>query len=449
MTIRWTSVRVAALFAALFSVSCGNSNMSSESPCEGAAPLPGCGQNCIAGAAATCPSGFYCSPDQTCRADCSFSQGYFCGEGFECTDNGRCIGGDGDCPELRLVGERKAPDVWLIIDRSASMSLPVVSDGQTPASPSNPSRWSVLRDVLVGPDGLVTNLQDIVRFGLHIYTDGVPQNINGQILQSCLLTGSTMPNLGNLGLATSVLPQNLCTAPNCTELNWAGATPTGLAVDALFQATDPNRREYWILLTDGEPTVSTDPGTGSCRQDFQRSLSQTTDALRRVAQNPNKNITIVGFGRGPLLSATTPGTINGRPTAPPVPGISTFEQILERLYYASIGLPDGTTAPEGPQYRTATSKAQLEAELRTIVRGPSCDVQLQGGAIVDKEKACATGSVQLNGRALRCNENRDDGEWQVVDNTRIRLLGSACDELLNQPSYDLNADFDCRAAELL
>jgi hypothetical protein len=68
--------------------------------CEQSPPPPECMVACdpTPGAPNTCPSGFHCSPDGMCQAQCTPGGGE-CGSGYECSADGRCIS-EGACDNL-------------------------------------------------------------------------------------------------------------------------------------------------------------------------------------------------------------------------------------------------------------------------------------------------------------------------------------------------------------
>ena len=124
------------LSAVALLAACGSNIGAPAGPCEGFDPAEGCGGVCQIDE--NCDPGFYCN-GSTCTADCTLG-GPECGEGGQCSDNGRCIpasgpdtdgtggtggtGGDGDgpdCPSIAVNLDAVTPTVQLVIDQSGSM----------------------------------------------------------------------------------------------------------------------------------------------------------------------------------------------------------------------------------------------------------------------------------------------------------------------------------------
>lgn len=71
-----------------------------------------CNEACdpLPGAANSCPSGWHCSPDGFCDAQCTASGGQ-CGDGYTCTADGSCVddgtpgenGPDANCPAINFT----------------------------------------------------------------------------------------------------------------------------------------------------------------------------------------------------------------------------------------------------------------------------------------------------------------------------------------------------------
>ena len=75
----------------VLTAACG-ANHNGVSVCDNVVPAPAaCMQACDAqpGAANTCPTGYHCTPDGHCDAQCTATGGE-CGDGFTCTDDGSC-----------------------------------------------------------------------------------------------------------------------------------------------------------------------------------------------------------------------------------------------------------------------------------------------------------------------------------------------------------------------
>jgi len=88
----------------LLAAACGDKSF--ESICANQVPPPAaCNTACDPAptAANACPSGFHCSPGGKCDAFCT-AAGTQCGDGYACTDDGRCVSNDnGGCVGLQCA----------------------------------------------------------------------------------------------------------------------------------------------------------------------------------------------------------------------------------------------------------------------------------------------------------------------------------------------------------
>src|SRR5262245_40004691 len=157
--------KVAAL--ALVLGACGSEEKTS-SPCA-RNELEACGLICSV--ATPCYGGTYCGGDSTCMAECTpGSAATDCGKGETCSGDGHCVasgadagtgdggtGGEGDsgCGYVTLQATPVTPNVILIIDQSSSMDEKFGSS----------TRWQSLKDSLLADNGLIKELQHVVRFG--------------------------------------------------------------------------------------------------------------------------------------------------------------------------------------------------------------------------------------------------------------------------------------------
>lgn len=122
-------------------------------------------------------------------------------------------------------------------------------------------------------------------------------------------------------------------------------------------------------------------------------------------------------------------------------GIRTF--ILGIAGVNDIFLQQAANAGQGAvnhdvQYFTADTPQQLDNALQTIIgRVTSCELSISG--VVDPSQA-SSGTVTLDGMTLTYGL-----QWDLVDNTTLRLLGSACQTLQNAPSSHVDATFPCQA----
>jgi hypothetical protein len=70
----------------------------------------------------------------------------------------------------------------------------------------------------------------------------------------------------------------------------------------------------------------------------------------------------------------------------------------------------------------------------------SCEFALDG--VVDLELACQ-GSVLLDGEAQECGV-----DWELLDPSTLRLLGTACQTIKDGQAHELSASWPCGAVEV-
>lgn len=90
-------------------------------------------------------------------------------------------------------------------------------------------------------------------------------------------------------------------------------------------------------------------------------------------------------------------------------------------------------------YEAAGAASLREALIQIIGAQVSCELALNG-KINDPEKACE-GTVKLGQRTLQCGS-----DWKALTDSRIEVLGGACDEL--KAGAELTATFPCGSITL-
>src|ERR1700759_514843 len=68
------------------------------------------------------------------------------------------------CASASVTASRITPTVYFVIDGSGSMDSKF----------GNGTRWSVLRDSLIGTSGVVTKLESVVKFGMAVFSNSDP-----------------------------------------------------------------------------------------------------------------------------------------------------------------------------------------------------------------------------------------------------------------------------------
>lgn len=285
--------------------------------------------------------------------------------------------GDPDvCADVSLTTRHVTPTVVVVVDQSLSMDNEL---GST-------TRWSAVHQALVGDAGVVTALQDKVRFGLALYSD-----VAGDA--TCPMVSQVPAGLGNRGPIDAHYRSH---AP-------LGETPTGESIHAILDGLPPAGDDPTVLVlaTDGNPDRCDDPDG---HDDVARARS--VQAVQR-ARGLGVDTYVIAVGRGTVAAAH-----------------------LQELANTGVGR-------DGAPYWEAGDPAGLSEALSDIVRGGlSCTLELEGR--VQAEAACM-GTVTLNGRELPCDA--EDG-WRLVDESTIELTGAACEELLETEST-VTASFPC------
>ena len=333
------------------------------------------------GAVNACVAGFHCSADGKCDAQCTVGGGQ-CGDGYKCTTDGYCVddqgpgsnGPDASCPSITFTPMPTTPSIDLVLDQSGSMAGTDIA----------PTRYQAMRTALVGPMGVVAQLQAKAYFGAKLYT------CNGN---------NTAPQFTDVPRALNNF------TPIETALNLAApanSTPTAQALDKArmdFAMTPPpaGSPPVIVLATDGVPN--------SCGGN----MSQAQYNAQSVA------------AAGAAFAAGIPVYVLA---------IAQNSQHFQDLANAGAGVPSGAT------YYPVTNAAQLAAAFQTIINGViSCDLKLTSS--IDSTSAM-NGTVMVNGQTLVYGV-----DWDLVGGNIIRLKGAACTALKASANPAVSATFPC------
>lgn len=386
-------MRVLLLGLVFAATACGGKSF--ESLCANQVPAPaGCNTPCdpAPGATTTCISGFHCSADGKCDTQCTLTGGE-CGDGYACTSDGHCVPDDGppgmepdtNCAAVHFTATKTTPSIQLLIDRSGSMLQDF--NGGT----GTPKKFPTEQDALVGPTGVVTQLQQSVYFGASMFPS------------------DTCPGLFSSAGGRKVMNQTaiadlLNTHPPVSTAN----TPTPAAIAAAVKDFVDNPAPAGspaviVLSTDGLPNDCSGANGAQARKD---TVAAAKDAF-------DKHIRLFLLVVGNQIDAT-------------------FKRDLAN---AGQGVQAGQ--PDATAY-TATDPASLSQAFQDIIRGVvSCDLKLDGGP-VDPGDA-STGVVTLDGKDLTFGT-----DWNLdKDGVTIHLLGKACDQLKMSPDPKVDAVFAC------
>ncbi len=350
-----------------------NAPQACNMPCD---PSPGASQ--------VCPSGFYCSEDGKCDAECTTAGGQ-CGDGYVCTANGRCesdgtdpgpTGPDASCPAVNFTAKAVTPSIQLLIDRSGSMNDPI---GGT-------TRYNAVRTSLVdGTNGVVTKLQSKAYFGASLYSTDAPcpklYSVGRQINNHSAIAG----------LIASQSP--------------AGNTPTGGSIDQVvadFAANPPpaGSPPIIVLATDGLPNNCDGNSTAGQQKAIQAATASYAAGIK---------LFILAVGNG------------------------IADNHLQAMANAGAGVQAGQ--PNAPYYLANTPQDLTNAFNQIIGGVISCDLMING--TVDQNQA-AGGTVTLNGMTLMYGT-----DWTLSTPNTITLLGAACDALKNSVNPTVTASFPC------
>jgi hypothetical protein len=301
-------------------------------------------------------------------------------------------GGPG-CPAVNVNLEPVTPTVLLLLDQSGSMT----ADFGTGTNP--PDRWNAMKSALVNAtSGVVAQLQDSVIFGATLYTSH-----NGGA--TCPILQSELPALNNLAAIKALLDAN---APD-------DDTPTGPSImgamsilQGISQDPDaPPSPMIIVLATDGEPDNCTtpDPQTDQAKAD--------SIAAAQAAYTAGFPLFILSVGNEVGLAHQ------------------------QDMANAGAGKKIDHSEGDAPFY-SADNPADLKARFNEIINGVrECTFAISGA--VDASQA-GDGTVKLNGQTLGYD---DPNGWSLVDESTLKLNGTACDTFLEDPSVSLSAEFPC------
>ncbi len=297
------------------------------------------------------------------------------------TDLGMADDGLGSgCADVMATIEPVIPTIVLVVDQSGSMGEDF----------GGISRWQAVSDAMFDPvDGVVTQLESSIRFGMALYTSN-----NGMFGGECPMLSEVAPAFDNRDAMNAAF-----TAP-VPE----GDTPTGESVAAVAAALalEPDTARAIVLATDGEPDTCAvpDPQEGQ-----PESVAAVADAH---AQGIDTFVISVG------------GQINA--------------QHLQDL--ANVGVGKAPGDPDPAPFFEALDSAELIAAFGEIVNGfVSCEFAIDG--VVDLEAACQ-GTVLLDGVPIECGT-----DWNVPEESTLELIGAACDTLQDGEDHSVDASFPC------
>ena len=280
---------------------------------------------------------------------------------------------------------RKPVEIFLVLDRSASMEKD--SNDMTPTATS-PSKWKQLIPAL---STVITHADPTVSWGMKSFPE------DGAECAPATLTKK---------IDVSITPQNAA-ALNTAVLaltDLGNGTPTGAAIrvatDYLktLSATDDSRK-YILLATDGQPSCS--GAVGSIVKDTTNSRADSEDAVKAAAA--------AGFHTFVVGVATTGSTDSATLNALAVDGLEPTPNLL----------------PGAPRFYLASNQDQLVSALQSIVNpvASNCVFTLSSPPPVPDNIA-----VKINGAKTLQDMTHGNG-WDYTDAayTGVQVYGAACD----------------------
>lgn len=303
------------------------------------------------------------------------------GPGTAIPDLGMADDGLGSgCADVMATIEPVIPTIVLVVDQSGSMNDDF----------GGISRWQAVSDAMFDPaEGVVTQLESSVRFGMALYTSN-----NGMFGGECPMLVEVAPSLDNRDGMSMAFTQPVI----------EGDTPTGDAIVAVAAslAAEPDTARAIVLATDGEPDTCAvpDPQTGQ----------------------PESVAAVIGAYEAGIKTFVI--SVGGEISA----------DHLQELANVGVGKAPDDAAP-APFFQ-ALDSAELIAAFDEIINGfVSCEFEIDG--IVDLDAACQ-GNVLLDGVPIECGP-----DWHVPEESTLELLGEACSTLQDGGDHSVVASFPC------
>jgi hypothetical protein len=398
----------------------------------------------------SCATGLYCSAG-ACTAECS--PRHACTAGFACSNNGRCGTGiaalppptitdaepprsdapfepDSVCADVDVALAKIRPKVLLLLDQSSSMHHNVLPSG--PSNECNPScRWTVLKDVLIGPasspGGLVKQLEPEADLAVEMYsaTDPDPDDednsyltgtveavcprFNGRRFDGLTFAENAFASIDAL-LRPARVDDDTPTGPAVRTV--VGLTEDGGVTDGGFASLATASPKVVVLVTDGEPML--------------------------CGENEPSNA-----GRSAVVAAVQQTYAQNIRTFVIAIGDTTAEAQQHFNAVANAGQGQDPATGDAGAIRPSTQQQLVDA-LRQIVLGArTCAFDLNGTVQAGLERH---GTVTLNGAPVPFDEpgGAEEG-WRLVTPSRLELVGAACATFKSTPDAQLTARFPCGA----
>ncbi len=363
----------------------------------------------------------------------------------------------GGCQTFDIHIEPQIPTVYLVVDRSGSMFVPV----------NNITPWAALRG---GALDVISTLESEVRFGFAAYAAwaGAPLGVACPAVPTSNVDLQLTPPDMNNHAAISALYSGL-------EQPAAGQIDTGstYALDAVAEElwNDPTPGgKYILFVTDGEPDYCDNPGqecpidsvnwtlqrfaqgvdrTGAARGPITTIVLGVATSVTQIADQALTSFANAGAGQ-PVATLT----INGNQT---LTGLNYYERCNGgTLGWAQDFMATGKTTPDSvatysPTAGTATvfkpdptDQAAIADKIREALAGvKACTFDISEGNIeIDWTRADlgSVAGVQINGAAVPYDPANG---WTMTSATVVELTGTACEQWRAPGESSIHFDFPC------
>jgi hypothetical protein len=353
------------------------------------------------------------------------------------------------CYQYEVVWEPKIPTVYIVLDRSSSMT--------------QYGLWSPIRDAILP---VVEKLDAEVRFGFTAYTGSASVGCPAEALQ----LDSVPIALDNYDAINALYGP--------LEPPAVSDTPTGPALDfardQLMADTIPGDK-FVLLVTDGQPDYCDNPAARCPIDGVVRRIQQLQAAGVRTlvfgfeGVNTDNTAEVAGLtwalqsfanaGAGELVGVQD-GMTRVQEGTDLTPGAVVFWDECSGYApwsseHTAAALPQwhplgvyGSPAGAAPVYKpNPTDQEALITEFESVLSGvKSCTFDLateieEGTLKVDQSQLAAV-TVVVEGQTIPLDEAAGQG-WRMASETQLVLEGSACDLWRQKDSDDIVFDFPC------
>jgi hypothetical protein len=310
------------------------------------------------------------------------------GTGTGTDDDGPGTGSDqgGECPDLSVVLTPQVPTIQLVVDQSGSMRDPFGAAA---------SKWEAVHTTLVDPvDGVVTQMQSAIRFGLSRYTTSG---------QDCPAVWEMAPQLD----AADEIETEMGATPD-------GETPTGESLEIILATLlqdDWEGDKFFVLATDGEPDTCEIPEP-TTDQEIETVRTRAVQAVEAAYEAGVRTFVIsVGadIATDHLQDMANAGAGNapGDPDAPfyvaldPQALLDAFDEIVSGLRECTLTLDE----PLQPEYAPSCDLTindelipyddpdgwRLDTETTIELQGDACQAIQSGVVVINMTCTCEPG----------------------------------------------------------